>query len=98
MAVLMTIEGTAQQGALVRDALCANYKYQAQISNPDYDPSDPGSEDLIDNPETAVNFAKRMILKYIRDNVRKYRADIADAARVAALETADNESNGIGVN
>ena len=82
MAVLMTIEGTVGQGILVRDALCANYKYQAQISNPDYDPSDPGSEDLIDNPETAVNFAKRMITKFLKDNVRKYRADQADAARV----------------
>ena len=98
MATLMTIEGTAQQGILLRDALCANYKYQEQISNPDYDPGDPDSEELIPNPESQAAFARRMITNFLKDNVRKYRADQADAARVQALEDADTESTGINTN
>ena len=98
MAVLMTIEGTAQQGILLRDALCANYKYQEKISNPDYNPDDPDSEELIDNPETATQFAKRMVYKTLIDHIRKYRADQADAARIAALEQANTESEGVEVN
>ena len=91
----MTIEGTAQQGILLRDALCANYKYQAQISNPDYDPSDPDSEELIPNPEDQATFARRMYTQFGKDNIKKYKADLADAARAAAVEEAETETNGM---
>jgi hypothetical protein len=39
-----------------------------------------------------------MITNFLKDNVRKYRADQADAARVQALEDANTESTGINTN
>ena len=90
MAVLMTIEGTSEQGLLVRDAICANYNYQENVTGED--------GELVPNPESKAEFARRMILKFIKENVRKYRADEADAARIAALAQADTEADGVNVN
>ena len=95
MAVLFTLNGTVEQGLLLKDALCFLYKYHAQINNPDYDPSDPDSEELIPNPEDQATFARRMYTQFGKDSIKKYKADLADAARVAAVEEAETETNGM---
>ena len=52
MAVLFTLNGTVEQGLLLKDALCFLYKYQPQIQNPD------NPDEMIDNPESDIHFAK----------------------------------------
>lgn len=61
-------------------------KYQDEIDDPD----NPG--EMIPNPETKAQFAKRMIKEYIINNVRAWEANqAADAARTAAIEAVEDE-------
>lgn len=63
------------------DALAKNYTYQAQIPNPVQDPGTPGTE-MIANPETKPQFAKRMIVNFVKDNIRAYRRSVGIEALV----------------
>ena len=87
MATLMTIEGTIDQGLLVRDALCANYKYQAEI--------DDGEGNLIPNPENATVLSRRMITEFIINNVKSYRANLFEEGRTTAVTAAEAEVDGV---
>lgn len=56
-------------------AMCANYKYQSQIVDPDYAPDiDPLTSTindpvgLIDNPETPYQFVNRITREYLMNN------------------------------
>ena len=61
-------------------AMCANYRYSAQVSNPEYnpdlDPEDPSFNadipTMIDNPETPHQFANRMTRDYLMNNTHAY--------------------------
>lgn len=69
----------------VISALCANYHYRSQISNPDYDPALEMEEDYdsttnpetIDNPETQGAFANRMVREYLINNTKSYEIQVA---------------------
>tara|TARA_R100000008_G_scaffold70253_1_gene47813 strand:- start:2428 stop:2709 length:282 start_codon:yes stop_codon:yes gene_type:complete len=61
-------------------AVCANYNYNAQISDPDSD--DPNA--TIDNPQTTYQFANEQVRKYLIENTVAYEAK---QARQAALNT-----------
>ena len=55
----------------VISAVCANYNYEAQIANPDFDPSQEESETnprSITNPESGFQFANRMVRNFLVDH------------------------------
>ena len=92
---LFSIEIADDQVERVIDALCANYHYRSQISNPDYDPAleDRGGEDydpttnpdIIDNPETKNVFANRMVRDYLINNTKAYEIQQLKANALSAL-------------
>lgn len=56
-------------------AMCANYGYQANIPNPDYDPALPEGPDnleVIPNPENSYQFTNRMGREYLMNNTIAY--------------------------
>jgi len=67
-------------------AMCVNYRYAAQVPNPDFDPlldpPDPGVASTIQNPETPHQFANRMTREYLMHNTHAYEVQQAksDAA------------------
>ena len=73
----------------VMDAVSANYNYQTQVDNPDFDEElaeDPVTNPrLIDNPENVYIFANKIVRKFLADNVRAYEVKQAKAAAAAAV-------------
>lgn len=70
----------------MKDALCANYKYQENITEID---EETGEMIDIVNPESCTLFADRQIREFVKNNIVKYRHDIAkEEARltVAAMD------------
>jgi|TARA_R110002020_G_scaffold93766_1_gene226022 hypothetical protein len=56
-------------------AMCANYGYQANIANPDYNPElpvGPDNSELITNPENSYQFTNRMGREYLMNNTVAY--------------------------
>jgi len=70
-------------------AVCANYNYNSQITNPDFDPAledregedyDPSTNpQTIDNPETPTQFTNRMVREYLQNNTTAYEIQVAKA-------------------
>ena len=100
---LFSIEIADDQVERVIDALCANYHYRSQISNPDYDPAleDRGGEDydpttnpdIIDNPETKNVFANRMVREYLINNTQAYEVQLAKQQALFGLESNPDITN-----
>ena len=61
-------------------AVCANYNYQAKITDPNAD--NPNT--TIDNPQSPYQFANEKVRKYLIENTTSYEAK---QARQAALNT-----------
>ena len=61
-------------------AMCANYGYQAEIQNPDFDPDQPTDANLnpetIPNPETTNQFANRMTRDFLMQNTVAYEIKV----------------------
>ena len=57
-------------------AVCANYGYQSNIPNPDFNPSepeDPSTNPTTNpNPETSFQFANRMTRPFLMDHTTSY--------------------------
>ena len=57
-------------------AMCANYKYQSQVPNPNFDielPSDPDTNpENIPNPETSYQFVNRMGREFLMNHTVDY--------------------------
>jgi hypothetical protein len=64
----------------VISAICANYGYEAEINNPNFDPSLPIDPDAnperISNPETQSQFANRMTRDYLMSNTVAYELKV----------------------
>jgi hypothetical protein len=60
----------------VIEAMCANYGYQAEVPNPNFDPElpvDPNTNpENIANPESSFQFANRMARDYLMNNTVAY--------------------------
>ena len=77
---LFSIEIPDDEADRIINALCANYHYRSQLSNPDYDADlkevegyDPATNpEVIDNPETRARFANRMVREYLINNTQAY--------------------------
>lgn len=80
---MATLSFSFETGAIptsrIVNALAANYSYQATIP----DPQSPG--DTIANPESKADFAKRMVKRYLIDNVRSYELGQARATAEATV-------------
>ena len=61
-------------------AMCANYGYQTEIPNPDFDPDqdvDPiTNPESIPNPETTNKFANRMTRDFLMQNTVSYEIKV----------------------
>lgn len=73
----------------VISAYCYNFNYQ------DFIPDNSGN--LIPNPETKANFAKRMDRKFTIDIVKKYRIDALEVQRQETESQADIDCENIDV-
>lgn len=67
--------------AQVPDMIAAfGQHYQSEIPNPDYDPKNPDSPEMIDNPQSKPAFAKKEFrqaaIKVWRNKVIRYRTKI----------------------
>jgi hypothetical protein len=64
-------------------AMCANYGYQADIPNPDFNPEediDPiTNPETIPNPETTNQFANRMTRDFLMQNTVAYEIKVEKA-------------------
>ena len=70
-------------------AVCANYNYNSQIANPDFDPAledregedyDPSTNpETIDNSETQSEFSNRMVREYLQNHTTAYEIQVAKA-------------------
>ena len=75
MAVFSVNIDDADVGRVI-SAMCANYGYETEINNPDWNPSlpvDPETNpEKITNPETQSQFANRMTRDYLMSNTVAY--------------------------
>jgi hypothetical protein len=71
----------------VMDAITANYQWQENVLNPDYDSTDPESLELLPNPEDKFKFTNRMVRQFLADHVVAYEVAAAKSAAVAATDT-----------
>jgi hypothetical protein len=65
----------------VLDAFAEMYGYQDQVS----DPANPG--EMIPNPQTKAQFARRKIIDYVREMVRVYEGSVAKASAEAKSDS-----------
>lgn len=73
----------------VIEAYAYNYNYQDKIND--------GNGNLIDNPESKVEFAKRMDREYTINIVKKYRVDALEIQRETTLNQVDTDYVNMGV-
>lgn len=71
--------------ARIINGVCYQNNYRDQIEDPE------NEGEMIANPETKAQFAKRMIKEYIKNNVRAYEVSKAvSEARKAKMEEVDD--------
>ena len=74
----------------VLTSLAANYRRPDQVNNPDFDLTQPISDDnpeMIDNPETLAQFGNRMVREYLASNVSAYEVRLAKEQAANNLDT-----------
>jgi len=70
----------------VMNAVAANYNWQENISNPEYDPADPDAHpEFIPNPENKFVFTNRMVRRFLSDHVQAYEVNLAKKAAADAV-------------
>lgn len=80
----------AAYGANLVAALGWEFNYQATIP----DPNNPGQ--TIPNPETAQQFAYRMVVQFTKDQIKKYNLYVAQQAQAAANAAVDQTAVTLG--
>ena len=78
------IEIPDEQVERILTALCANYQYDATISDPNSD----NPQDTIDNPQTPYQFANEIVRKYLVENTVSYEAKLARQQAMNSLDAA----------
>ena len=69
----------------VVNTFAAYHAYQDKVSNPDYDPANPESEETIDNPKSKIQFLKWHIIKFVKEAVRAQENSAAILAAKSAV-------------
>ena len=71
----------------VIDGFSGQFGYQEQVQD---GVDAEGTPIMVANPETKAVFAKRMLMKVIKDTVRSYEArQASETARLAAIDSAN---------
>ena len=74
----------------VLTSLAGNYRRPDQIANPDFNSTEPISDDnpeMIDNPETLAQFGNRMVREFLSENVSAYEVRLAKEQAVSFVNT-----------
>jgi hypothetical protein len=74
----------------VMNAVSANYGYQENIANPDYDNNVETSEsnpETITNPESKPVFVNKVVRNFLQEHVTAYEVAAAKAAAASAANT-----------
>ena len=74
----------------VLTSLAANYRRPDQVANPDFNSTQPISDDnpeMIDNPETLAQFGNRMVREFLSENVSAYEVRLAKEQAVSFVNT-----------
>jgi hypothetical protein len=95
MADLYTIKGTAAEGQLVVDATCGLYNYQDEVQDVDGEGKPLG---LIPNPESKVDFTKRMLLRHLKGLVTSWAVKGAEVTKKELREAAEADIDGLSTN
>ena len=75
----------------VVDGIAYQHKYQDELTDPD-------TGDTIPNPETKAAYSKRMLKRWVRENVKAWEAtQAAQTAASGAANDADSATDGITV-
>jgi nitrogen regulatory protein PII len=72
---------TTENAKKVTDALCNNYNYQETITSID---AEKGTNETISNSEKKEDFAKRMIINFMKEHVQAYAINVAKEAAIKA--------------
>lgn len=79
-------EVTAANKARIIEGISGQHDYPDEVSDPD------NPLELIPNPETKAQYAKRMAKRWVMENVKAFEADLAaNTARDAAIEAVEDE-------
>ena len=76
------IEIPDEQVERIITALCANYQYNATISDPHSD----NPQDSIDNPQTPYQFANERVREYLIENTISYEAKLDRQQAIIGLD------------
>ena len=74
----------------VLTSLAANYRRPVKVNNPDFDSTQPISDDnpeMIDNPETLAQFGNRMVREFLSGNVSAYEVRLAKEQAANLVDT-----------
>ena len=74
----------------VLTSLSKNYRRPDQIANPDFNSTEPISDDnpeMIDNPETLAQFGNRMVREFLSANVLAYEVRLAKQQAANSVDT-----------
>jgi hypothetical protein len=81
-----SIEIADEDVSRVLDAMAANYRWSAEVSNPSY--VEGGAEpELIPNPESKAMFANLMVRRFLSENVTSYETAKAQQQASENLDT-----------
>ena len=94
--ITITIEVKQEMLPELMDAFARVFRRPEMVRNPNHDPNDPESPEMIPNPVSKGQFARQKIVDFVRDvwRVDKSRR-AAEAARDNALQEAEMEVQGI---
>ena len=68
-------------------AMCANYKYEAQVRDPNSSSeTNPGA--MMDNPESPYHFVNRITREYLINNTTDYEIKLAKQQALASVGSA----------
>ncbi len=82
----LTITIPNAQLTRVANAVATQHGYQAEVPDPD----NPGQ--TIPNPQTKADFAREVLMRFLRETVRAHEAAVAaESARQTAITKADSE-------
>jgi hypothetical protein len=76
-----TIEIKDEDILRVIEAVCENYGYSEEVLNPDFVVTEGGDiPEFLPNPENSMQFANRMVRKFLMDNTVAYEKRKAEQA------------------
>lgn len=79
------------------EAFSLLYKYPEEVPNPEYMPTDPESEEIIENPTSKLQFAKNIIKNFIQEVYVSAQVKPIEESKASVIQIATEEANTITV-